>query len=249
MKKFLLLSLALLALAAPGWAETYSVATKEELVNAVNDANGKPATADNPHVITVADGTYKLNTTLLLSKDITLKAAEGATPVLDRGLSDDEAAPDGSVITCRTNGVHITLQGLTLTGGKVKHNFFFIGVDGVTENNHSLGGGVFFQSNGALTVSDCTFTGNVATEGNTESRGGGMFVGGGTVKVSHCIFTSNHADKNGGGMWVESSDVTVTNCRFTGNHAGESGLFRNTENVRHRLPVRGQPGQAGIFFL
>ena len=77
-----------------------------------------------------------------------------------------------------------------------------------------MGGGVFMGQNATLT--DCTFTGNVA-----EMRGGGAFFSQ-AVTLTGCTFTGNTANRNGGGAFLNGAG-TLTGCTFTGNEVSDDG--------------------------
>jgi hypothetical protein len=77
-----------------------------------------------------------------------------------------------------------TISGLTITGG-----------------SSSTGGGIFNEEGATLTISNCTFTGNV---------GSGIFNEGGTLTVNHSLFTGNT-----GALYTESSVINGTPTPYT----------------------------------
>ncbi len=77
----------------------------------------------------------------------------------------------------------------------------------------------------APTLSNCTFSGNMAFQG-----GGGMGILGGNPMVSDCIFTGNSVTLAGGGMYNSQGNATVSNCTFTGNQVflgAGGGMFNS----------------------
>ena len=118
--------------------------------------------------IVVAPGTY-FETIDFVGKAITLRSSDGPE------VTTIDAQQMGSVVTCDSGeGPDTVLEGFTITGG-----------------NASQGGGMRnFQS--SPTVTNCTFSGNVAT-----IQGGGMH-------------NSN------------SSSPTVTNCTFSRNQTAQA---------------------------
>jgi hypothetical protein len=137
-----------------------------------------------------------------------------------------------------TGGIHdvtVAISGMTIANG-----------------NYQFAGGILNQ--GALTVSNCTLSGNTAQfegggignynggtatvinsslSGNTASLGGGIFnYNGRTVTVTNSTFSGNTAS-SGGGIASESGTMTVTNSTFSGNTAtiGGGGIFNNSSGT------------------
>ncbi len=88
-------------------------------------------------------------------------------------------------------------------------------------NTAEDGGGMSIAS--LATVSDCLFSGNLAT--THEHGGGGMLIGGTSVTVSNCTFERNSAQM-GGGLTIANSSPEVANCTFWGNTADDGhGIY------------------------
>ena len=100
----------------------------------------------------------------------------------------------------RATGVNSTaiLDGFTITGGEA--------------TGGDSGGGMNIEY-GSPTVTNCTFSGNVAN-----NRGGGMNIEYGSPTLTNCTFSNNEAS-DGGGMQIVESSPTLTNCTFSGNKA------------------------------
>ena len=79
----------------------------------------------------------------------------------------------------------------------------------------TLGGGAFFNNTG-VTLTDCTFTGNVAAIG-----GGVHFFNATGATLTGCTFTGNEAKDGGGAYFV--GKATITNGVFANNTASHNG--------------------------
>ncbi|UCD30563.1 MAG: right-handed parallel beta-helix repeat-containing protein, partial [Planctomycetota bacterium] len=77
----------------------------------------------------------------------------------------------------------------------------------------SDGGGMYFDTNCAATVVNCTVTGNQAIEG------GGIYCRIGETTITNCVISYNNAEKLGGGIW----GGTARNCMIIGNSAKNGG--------------------------
>ena len=95
---------------------------------------------------------------------------------------------------------------------------------GNTADGLNATGGGMFNGGGNPTVTDCSFTANIAA-----FRGAGMYnFDGSSPTVTNCTFDGNITDEAGGGMWNSSdSSPAVTNCTFSRNRADLGGGMRN----------------------
>jgi len=137
------------------------------------------------------------------------------TPVED--LFDDPTRGENSytVVTCSETDLPTILDGFTITGGNAD-------VYGGNPDHWKWGGGGMYNDTEAEpTVTNCTFSGNVAR------RGGGMYNDNGSPTVTDCTFSGNSADLRGGGMYNDNGSPTLTKCTFSGNHAGDGGGMYN----------------------
>ncbi|MHC4695671.1 MAG: right-handed parallel beta-helix repeat-containing protein, partial [Planctomycetota bacterium] len=135
--------------------------------------------AVNADEVVVDPGTYN-ELIGFLGKAITLRSSGGAdvTTIDGTGL-------DGSVVKCVSGeGADTVLDGFTITGGAGTVCHY---------NPTSSCGAGMFNDNSSPTVTNCTFSGNMASY-----HGGGMY--------------NNN-----------SSSPTVTNCTFSGNTASGGG--------------------------
>ena len=78
-------------------------------------------------------------------------------------------------------------------------------------------GGGMYNDRGSPTITNCTFSRNLAT------LGGGMYNYWGSPIVTNCIFSGNSSINRGGGMYNDRGSATVINCTFNGNTAGIHG--------------------------
>ena len=85
-------------------------------------------------------------------------------------------------------------------------------------------GGAIYQGGGSLAVTNCTFTGDMAS-GELVGDGGALYVAAGTVTVQNCAFDNNQASSFGWAIYVAASgSVTISsNTDFVGNTAIVAG--------------------------
>ncbi len=111
------------------------------------------------------------------------------------------------------------LDGFTVTGGNADGQS---GYDG-------RGGGILINIDCALTVRNCTITGNRA-----EYSGGGMHSigsGGCDSAIEDCRFVGNIAGVEGGGISLDGESIPyMTNCLFAGNLAGTGGALYDADS-------------------
>ena len=153
----------------------------------LNGSEGNPAT------INVASGTYNpsLGEVFPLNMEdyVSLQGEGQSITIIDADGTD-------SVITSNSA------------------NEYFI--DGVTiQNGSSTNGGGMYCNSSSPTITNCTFSGNVAT-GGTQGVGGGIHISNSSPTITNCTFSGNTA-YHGGGIAIESSSPTIANCIFSGN--------------------------------
>ena len=195
---------------------TQNTCTIRAAVEAANE-NGGATT------INVPAGTYPINS-----------STSSATPTC--GVADDTTG-DFKVNPCN-NSTAITLtgagSGVTVINAQTMDRIFEVWTNGVlnisgatlengvnsaangNDRQHSDGGAI--ESEGHLTVSNVTFTGNTATDG-----GGAIFAentSGSTLTVTGSVFQNNSAtDNEGGGAIADESpnDVSISFTLFQAN--------------------------------
>jgi hypothetical protein len=180
-------------------------------------------------------------TVLLTRGELTITDSVTITGLGDELLAVDasgndptpnESNGDGSrVMAILASGSTVHIEGLTITGADTPND----------------GGGIF-ATGAALTIVDCTITGNAAALG----RGGGLFKnygydltitgstisgnsarysGGGIVSYGNVAITSSRISNNstkydrGGGIAHASGRLTITDSAITGNSAGVGGSW------------------------
>ena len=111
------------------------------------------------------------------------------------------------------SGVTANLNSLAISNGEGQVNSL--------SGGSALGGGIY--SNGTLTVTDCTFTGNTAGSSSLTGGGAGIMLFSGTLTVTDCTFTSNSSHGGGGGIGMEAGTLIVANCCFNNNYCGDHG--------------------------
>lgn len=177
------------------WPYTNWVDAATNVQAAIDAAN------DNDTVI-ITNGVYVISSAIVVSKDVSLRSANGAEACTIRAIP----FACRCVIVSSSNAV---LQGLTLTGGFTTDFGGGLLSDGGTirdctiVSNESLfaGGGAYCRGS---TVSGCSVDANEA--GN---HGGGVCIQGGVLEGS--AVSGNYAWSFGGGVIVISG--TVRNCQ------------------------------------
>ena len=76
-----------------------------------------------------------------------------------------------------------------------------------------------------LTLTDCTFKGNIAQADNC--NGGAFAVSQGTATLTGCLFISNTTGNGqlGGAVFLNGGSTLFSRCSFLGNHSGTGGAF------------------------
>ena len=144
----------------------------------------------------------------------------------DIGVLGSSADNSHHVVTAIGVGSSTALDGVTVTGG----------------NSNGSGGGLLAIC-GSPTITNCTFTANVARtyggaihnqyssspkltnctfSGNSSGSYGGVMSNeySSSPTLANCTFSGNSAEFGGGGMYNHSSSPTLTNCILWGNGGG-----------------------------
>ena len=89
---------------------------------------------------------------------------------------------------------------------------------------HANGGGVLYNNGGAVTIAGGTFSGNAATVGAVICNAGA-----GTITITGGTFSENKATSTGGGVIYNNSTgaVKISNASFSGNQAVCGGAIYN----------------------
>ena len=92
-------------------------------------------------------------------------------------------------------------------------------------STYSSGGGIFFES-GSATLTNCTFSENLA------GYGGGILIMG-SPTLTKCTFSGNSAKCEGGGIYNYFGNPTLSNSTFIGNSADFGGGCLTTTAAPH----------------
>jgi hypothetical protein len=199
------------------------------------------AAVDDGGVIEMSGGTYAapsggflLNN---LGKAFTVRAAHGATVVLDGGGSRpvlrviNSSAPSGKPIVFENITFFDGLSTLNGVAGGVtvaRATVSFIGCtfdQNGSDASVTGGGGVYVYGGETAFFSDCVFTDNWA-----RNEGGGLRLDESLAYLVGCRFERNRVDlpnhrstAAGGGIHITNATIRVANTRFEGNRAGYVG--------------------------
>ena len=170
---------------------------------------------------------------IVIDKDLTVKGKNGAaSDILDANSNDSDAPISPHRIFKVASGKTLTLENLTLKGGKVaafgEPGGGAIYAEGtltmtdctVTDNKTEYGNGGGICAVGTLTMTRCTVSNNTADD--TDSLGGGGIYAVGTLSMTNCSITLNKTVLNGGGVYAEGT-LSLTGCTMSDNKAQYSG--------------------------
>jgi len=154
----------------------------------------------------------------LFGKTITLAST---LPAVDKPLTLDGGLQSIAVngagqhrILAVTGTGDLTLKNMTFLNGK--HSAPCFSDQPVTP---SCGGGIY--SDGILTITNSTFSGNSA------QNGGAIFIARGTAQITRSTFVNNSATNVGGGILSWTGTTKVSNSTFVGNSATQGGGLYN----------------------
>jgi len=213
-------------------SDTTGEGTESNPYRTINKAMSVATTGD---IILVKNGLYNDGTITwsptvegitLRGESKELTTLEGSSAVID--LFD--------IVASQT----VVIENLTITGGTISGDGGGIGVNtdinltvknSILSNNKArIGGAIFFDSSGSLSLENCTFLNNdVGSQDNGTSRNGGaVFAGSGaTLTALNCSFVGNVAMSTStyirGGAVCFEGDANFTNCAFTSNSSSKEG--------------------------
>jgi hypothetical protein len=146
-----------------------------------------------------------LNGAISVQKSLTI-AGPGADLLTVSGGETAEGQLDGRVFEIG-GASNVTISGLKIANGKARS-----------------GGGILNSSSGALTFSNCTISGNLATDSlqGTGATGGGIFSSGGLLNLTSCTISGNSASSamasaSGGGILNAGGPLTIAGTTISGN--------------------------------
>jgi parallel beta-helix repeat protein len=199
---------------------TYTVVATNTTTGCTSNMTGSAVVTANSLVVTNGNdsGAGSL-------RDVLATACAGSTITFQTGVT---------TVTLTTAelsvGASVTINGgtgVTVTRGAGSPNFRIFNIlsgNTVSMNNLTVtngngtgdGGGIL--SNGALTLTNCTISGNTAS-----NRGGGLFVLNASATLTGCTINGNTSTNFGAGAF-QSTSVTLTNCTVSGNTGSVGGL-------------------------
>lgn len=165
---------------------------------------------DPGDIIVLRDTITHFGTFEVTVSDLTIRAADGETPVLD-------ANGAGSVITVNAGNSGLTLEGLTIQ-------------DGSGIGNSDRGAGVEVLNIGDLVIRDCVIQNNNANNSN----GGGVFAQNAFLLIENSIFRENISNAGGAIFLNGDSDLIIRNTQFVENTSRNDGggIHYNSNNNR-----------------
>ncbi|MEQ8957587.1 MAG: choice-of-anchor Q domain-containing protein, partial [Coleofasciculus sp. C2-GNP5-27] len=122
----------------------------------------------------------------------------------------------------------------TARGGGLRVAGFVTIKNTTVANNHSHeeGGGVWYQGEVPVTITNSTFSGNQAKDENGAGLGGGIFSGqwGSETNIINTTFANNYAGSEAGAIYATSQRHTLTNTIFYNNTAGNKTQIKQQTN-------------------
>ena len=180
---------------------------------------GKTATASNPLVVNVPNGTYHLSKQLRIYSNTTLKLADGATIV-----RDDETTHMLSSGGDNVTGGYGQLKNVTITGGKWDGNVKTYTKNGEKYGNNYINLMTLWHGEN-ITISNTTFSGCCGSHFIEVSAVKGFTVDGVTFKDFYkhggtdYVYSSETADRESNESSVRSEAIQIeypgkNNCEF-----------------------------------
>jgi Synergist-CTERM protein sorting domain-containing protein len=207
--------------AVSGDAKTWTVSTKIDAAGMPGSLRYIVAKAGNGDTINFSSGGSDLASAIALTKNVTI---EGTATIRQNGTGRVFSIPAG---------VTVTLRKLTISGGKGERS----------------GGGIY--SEGELTMTDCTVSGNSAAEG------AGIFSGSwssatrtrtGTLTMTGCTIDNNAASQSGGGIHSLAT-LNLSGCALRGNSAAYWGgalfLGEHSQSAMTNCTISGNGSRDG----
>jgi len=157
---------------------------------------------------------------------VTIQGAGASTTILDGAGSIINGNCGGGIIQRHVNESHLTISGVTITGGNSTYGGAINGIsyiasttirDSIITGNHATqsGGGVYSWG-------DVTITNSTITENSSDYLVGGIM--GRNVSITGSLISENRATSGIGGVRAEGGDMTITNSRIIGNHVDNGNM-------------------------
>jgi CSLREA domain-containing protein len=216
-------------------------------------------------IYTVVSQVHSISTNISIigvSPSSTIIQASECNPTQETCANDDQFA------WVSTAGI-LTLNNLTirnwkntgdLNGGFI-HNRGTLNVSNcLFDSNRAVYGGAINNFGGSVTITDSTFTSNMAHNGSGYTRGGAIFndisgpgtvtiykstfsdnsaelggaiINNGILAIVNSTFSDNSATISGGAIYNDNNTATITNTTFSGNSAvtNGAGIFNDDPGV------------------
>ncbi|MEQ9373401.1 DUF4114 domain-containing protein [Coleofasciculus sp. F4-SAH-05] len=99
--------------------------------------------------------------------------------------------------------------------------------------SHEEGGGLWYQGEVPVSITNSTFSGNQAKDENGEGLGGGIYSGqwGSQTNIINTTFANNYAGTEAGAIYATSKLHTLTNTIFYNNTAGNKSQIKQQTNI------------------
>ena len=165
---------------------------------------------DPGDIIVLSDSVTHFGTFDVTVSDLTIRAADGESPVLD-------ANGAGSVLKVNIGDGNITLEGLIIQ-------------DGSRIGNSDRGAGVEIVNAGLVTVRDCLIRDNNANDFGGGGIGGANY----DLLVEDSVFQENNAIRGGAILLRDNSNMVIRNSQFIENSVNTDGgaIFYETNANR-----------------
>ena len=224
----------------PNAGDNGLVLRKQETIDSSNGGTWKKlkdaiAAAEDGDVIKIIGEIKATNDTdnsgeLVVNRNITVKKADGAsTAVLNANKDGTDAPPTTHRIFKVRSGKTLTLQDLTLKGGKPD-----------ASNESGYGGGILLRG-GTLDMKNCDVKGNESEGGggiyaNQVGTAASVTISGGTIGGTDAADKNKTGSYNSGGGIYIGNGCSLTmkdNAKIIGNETGVSGggIFANTDST------------------
>jgi len=156
---------------------------------------------------------------LTIDRSVTLVGLDGSEATTLRGPGRS------AVLAVEEDGLHLAIEGLTLTHGAASE----------------AGGGLAVRGRGVVRVRGCAF---VRNRGGLFG-GGGLYARAGLLEVEDTLFLHNDARQGGAALVDGATHAEFKRCRFTGNNGERGADLRVTEGVVLAVKASSFAGGAG----
>ena len=153
----------------------------------------------------------------------------------------------------RLSECHFEGNSAALPGGAIVNytSFGVMEIDRCTFHQNTCydvateGGGAIMFEGDQLTITDSTFTENVAW------RGAAIRTQYTDARIFNCRFHGNRSNESGGAIFNRMSTVTIANCLMTGNSAPSGAAVRNSDSTvtLANCTMTGNTGQHGAALI